>query len=164
MNLVLLALFVFRHNGTRHKHFVIQDKQQRRQYHRQRHHQADAVVHRLWQNMVLFRDGQQHETEFARLCQAQAEQLCSQRRQAEQFAQTPQNHAFHQQQTQRHADDGEKLVLQQGEIHACAHRDKKQPQKQTFERFQMAFHFVAVIAVGQCDAGNERAQGRRQSH
>ena len=28
----------------------------------------------------------------------------------------------------------------------------------------MAFHFVAVIAVGQCDAGNERAQGRRQAH
>ena len=70
MNLVLLALFVFRHNGTRHKHFVIQDKQQRRQHHRQRHHQADAVVHRLWQDVVLFRDGQQHKTKFARLRQA----------------------------------------------------------------------------------------------
>ena len=55
------------------------------------------------------------------------------------------------------------MVGDEAEIHRRADADEKQPEEQTFERFEIAFEFMAVRAAGEHHTTEKRAESGRET-
>ena len=158
VHFVVGAALVFFGDAARGDDFVVEDEQQGGEQHGEGDDEGDAVGECVRQDAVLVGDGQQYEAEFAGLREAEGEEFAGGGGQAEQFAEDEEYEGFEQHGAEGEAEYQREFFAQQTEVHARADGDEEEAEQQPFEGFEVAFHFVAVGAVGQRDAGDERAQ------
>lgn len=147
----------------RRDQLVVDDEQERRQQHRQRDDEQQPIGEPRRDDAVRDGERQQHETELARLGEAQRKEPAVAAADLEQVAEPEEHRCLEQHQPDRHAHDRAERAEQQVEVDRRADGNEEQPEQQALERRDVAFELVPVLAVREHHAGEERTQRRRQS-
>ena len=112
---------------------------------------------------MLYGEGEEDETEFARLRQRQGKERQAGAAQAEGFAEYVQHCRLDCHDSDGQGEDDVVFVAQQLKVDARADGDEEQAEQEAFEWLQRAFQFVAVFAVRQHHAGDEGAKRGREA-
>ena len=142
---------------------LIAQKQQRRQQHRQADHQLRHLAGQHRQSAFAARDGDDQKAELAALRQPQREQHAVAPFQPEDQRHHVQDRHLDHDQAQHGPDDQHGVGDQQGKVDPHPHRHEEQPHQQPLERLQIGLQLVAKLGIGQHDAGDKGAKGRRQA-
>ena len=149
--------------GTRRQQFVVSDKEERRQQHGEGDDEQQAFGGVFRHVAMLYGEGEEDETEFARLRQRQGKERQAGAAQAEDFAEYVQHRRLDCHDSDGQGEDDVVFVAQQLKVDARADGDEEQAEQEAFERLQRAFQFVAVFTVRQYHAGDEGAKRGREA-
>ena len=120
--------------------------------------------HVIGDHPVLRGEGKQHEREFTPLRQREGEQEILIESHAEGAPQHQQDDELDRHQRRNQSENQARRARDQIEVDRGAHGDEEDGEQQSLERVDLALQLVAVLAVGQHDAGEEGSQRRAQSH
>ena len=106
---------------------------------------------------------EQHERELAAACERDAETPCGGVIVTRTARATQISAALSAEQAQRQREDHERLRGEQAQVRRHADRDEEQAEQQALERLDVGLELVAILAVGEQHAGDERAERHREA-
>ncbi|MNX50812.1 hypothetical protein D3C86_814540 [compost metagenome] len=145
-------------------HPIVEDQQERRQRHRERHHQGQQRDGVTGQHLVLGGKREQHEGELPPLCQRQGEGPTLARRDANDQAEHHQHPPFQEHQPYHQGWNEQGMGGKEAKIDASPHRHEEEAEQQPLERLYVRLQLVAILAVRQHHAGEEGAKGGGEPH
>jgi hypothetical protein len=142
-----------------------QDEHRRRQHHRDRDRGDERRGERLVVDVRLDAERQQHERELADLRERERERPARRAIELEQPREAIEHGQLRRHRDQHDRDDHHRLAADQPEVDLRTDRDEEQPEQQALERLDVGLELVAILAIGEHDAGEERAErGRQPDH
>ena len=145
-----------------HDHLIAEHDHERRGQHRQHHAGQHRAAPLRCQQLVLHTQRQQHEAEFARLCQIDAGAQGHAGRRLEQLGQPGDQDELGQHWQQAQEDHQMPLLDHQPPIELHADADEEQAQQHIVEGPDVGLHLMLVFGLGNQDAGDKGAQRQRQ--
>ena len=135
----IVCLTLFRRDEAWDDHAVEQDKQRRRQQHRQGDNQQQTIRQLGWDHAVGNGKRQQDKAEFTRLREAQREQPAVRSLDLEHDGQHIKHRGLQRHQAQCQPDDQPKVCAPKAKVDSRTDGHKEQAQQQALERVNVTF-------------------------